>query len=220
MQERISELLKNSLPYKLFRQEEQVLCQWLKIDGKNFTEPFFEETISGYLENKANSSRFKCVSNLEVLPEWEAQLECIEPTAFIFHVSRCGSTLISQLLSLLDENIVLSEVPFFDTLLRDTTIIPQGVNRTELLQAAIRIYGSKRQARQSRVFIKTDSWHILFYSQLRTMYPTVPFIFLYRHPAEVIRSQQKRRGMHAVPGVIEPSLFGFTQEEITVLSLD
>ena len=220
MQEMISDLLKNCLPYKLVQLEGQTLCRWLVIDRKNFIEPFFEETISGYMEEKANSSRFKCVSSLEVIPEWADHLDCIEPTAFIFHVSRCGSTLISQLLSLLDENIVLSEVPFFDSLLRDSGILPEKTNRSQLLQAAIRFYGAKRQKKQSRVFIKTDSWHILYYSQLRAIYPTVPFILLYRDPGEVIRSQQKRRGMQAVPGMIEPSLFGFTDEVMNALSLD
>ena len=35
----------------------------------------------------------------------------IDPTGFIFHLARCGSTLVSQMLAALPEHIVLSEAP-------------------------------------------------------------------------------------------------------------
>lgn len=208
-------MLQNWIPIKLLKDKDQVYCEWLDTGCHEFLEPFFEETISK-CKGISHSHR-KSVSNLTMLAEWSAQLDTIEPTAFIFHVSRCGSTLVSQMLSLVPSNIVLSEVPFFDHLLQAEM---DEERKAELLKAAIRFYGAKKTPEKERLFIKTDSWHILFYRQLRSMFEKVPFIILYRHPAAVIRSQQKRRGIHSVPGLLQPELFGWNKAEVEKLSLD
>jgi hypothetical protein len=212
----IQAALKDWIPYRLYLEEGQRFCRWLFIDKKDFTEPFFDETILNCKQTYSNSQRIKCVSSLDILTEWSGNFESIQPSAFIFHVSRCGSTLATQLLGLNEANITLSEVPFFDELLRSK----KGDQTALLLQAAISFYGAKRKPTQQRLFIKTDSWHIFFYPLIRKMYPGIPFILLYRQPGEVILSHQKRRGMHAVQDVIEPGLFGFDRENIMNLSLD
>lgn len=188
------------IPYKLIASNEQPLCRWLNISTVAFSDPFFEDTISKCRGN--GIELYHSVSNMEVLPGWASGLDAVQPSAFIFHISRCGSTLLSQLLGIQPGNIVLSEVPFFDEVLRSA--VPPSY-----LKAAIQFYGQKRTGAESHLFIKTDSWHVCFYKTLRELYPTVPFILLYRDPRAVMRSQQKKRGMHAVPGVIEPEIFGF-----------
>jgi hypothetical protein len=109
---------------------------------------------------------------------------------------------------------VLSEVPFFDELLRSGENISH-----QLLKDAIAFYAPVKKYRK-RLFIKTDSWHIFFYKQIRELYPQTPFVLLYRRPDEVVRSQQKKRGMHAIPRMIDPALFGFKEEELQQMNLD
>jgi hypothetical protein len=219
MNQLIASALENWVPYKLSSREERT-CRWLYLADKKITEPFFDETISRCLSLPENSGMMRCVSSVDILPEWSQQVECISPSAIIFHISRCGSTLISQLLALQSNNIVLSEVPFFDELLRDGNRKNDMKSALPILKAAIALYGAKRKPGTNRLFIKADSWHIHFYKELRELYPAIPFILLYRRPDEVLRSQQKKRGMHAAPGVIEPTLFGFDNSIVTELSLD
>jgi hypothetical protein len=159
---------------------------------------------------------------VDVLPEWLHDAGTVPPTVFIFHVSRCGSTLAAQLLSLNEENIVLSEVPFIDEVLRWRNLLPNAdeAGTLQLLQASIASYAQKRSGKEKRLIVKADSWHVLFYKQLRKLYPQTPFILLYRKPDEVIKSHQKLRGMQAVQGVIEPQLFGFDAEAINLVGLD
>ena len=88
------------------------------------------------------------------------------------------------------------------------------------MNAAIKYYGQKRSGNEKHLFIKTDSWHLHFYAQLRALFPSVPFILLYRNPFEVIHSHQKQRGMQSVPGIIEPEVFGFSKEQINEPNLD
>lgn len=211
MNTNILQELENWIPYKLSFVDEQPRCEWLYTNDKEYTEPFFDETIS--ICRRAGFRSYKSVSSIEVLPQWSTGIERVQPSAFIFHVSRCGSTLASQMLAQDRTNIVLSEVPFFDSILRAGNSIPY-----QMLLDAVAFYSPVKNYRK-RLFIKTDSWHIFFYKQIRELYPQTPFILLYRRPDEVVRSQQKRRGMHAIPGVIEPTLFGF-EHDVRVMNQD
>ena len=220
MRERISLVLKDWIPYRLFEEGGTDYCRWLYLGDEKITEPFFEETIARCRKLPDNSRLIRCVSSVEVLPEWAQQIETVAPTTFIFHISRCGSTLVSQLLDLQPANIVLSEVPFFDELLRSGNKNNSMPATLPLLKASIEILGARRNETSTNLFIKVDSWHVHFYKQLRELYPQIPFILLYRRPDEVIRSQQKNRGMQAVPGLLEPEIFGFDKNEIIQLGLD
>ena len=213
-------VIKGWIPVKLYPEDDSLLCRWQYVGNKDFTEPFFDDTISACRSLPENGHLKRSMSSTDVLIDWVNEIDFIEPTAFIFHISRCGSTLISQLLGLQPGNIILSEVPFFDDLLRYgkkqncmSEILPQ-------LKAAVALYGSKRNEKQERLFIKTDSWHIHFYKELRALYPNVPFFLLYRKPDEVIRSQQKKRGMQAIPNLLEADIFGFDKSKISLIDLD
>ncbi len=212
----ISEALKNWIPVKLVDNDTGQCCRWLYLDEKGFAEPFFDETISRCKSLPENSKAIHGLSTIDLLPEWAKHINPIAPTAFIFHVSRCGSTLVSQLLAMSSRNIVLSEPPFIDELLRKNNS-PESLT---ILKAAFDFYGAKRKEVQQHFFIKTDSWHIHFYKLLRILYPHTPVVLLYRRPDEVIRSHQKQRGMQAVPGLLEPGIFGFDKNEILQYSLD
>ncbi len=198
------------------------MCEWLYMGEKEFTEPFFEETLSACKYAQGGRRRYKSVSDLPMLVEWSTGIAALAPTAIIFHVSRCGSTLLSQLLSLEKENLVLSEVPFFDNVLRLPFQLPSVSQPAagEYFRAALAFYGRQRNSEQQNLFLKADSWHLHFYEQLRRLFPQIPFILLYREPFEVLRSQQKQRGLQSVPGMIEPQLFGFTEEESRELNPD
>lgn len=213
-------LVRNWKPVKLYPEADDILCRWLFTGNKRFTEPFFDDTIGECRKFPENGHMKRSMSSVQVLPEWAGMADAASPAAFIFHISRCGSTLISQMLSTQPGNIVLSEVPFFDELLRHGKRAGCMEEVLPLLQAAVRLYSNRQEPVQQRTFIKTDSWHIHFYKELRTLYPTVPFFLLYRKPDEVIRSQQKKRGMQAVPNLIEAGIFGFDKETIGTVPLD
>ena len=209
--------LVNWIPWKL----SGTLCNWLYLSNKKFTEPFFNDTISVCRNFSENNKPYKVTSDLGIMTEWSEDIDALNPSAVIFHVSRCGSTLLSQLLCSDETNVVLSEVPFFDELLRlpyKNSIDIKIINN--YLSAAIKFYGRKRNENEKHLFIKTDSWHLYFYKQWRNLFPNVPFILLYRNPKEVILSHQKQRGMQSVPGLIEPEVFGFSKDKINETNLN
>ncbi len=209
--------LKNWIPFRLDFLEKELHCRWLYVGDKKYTEPFFHETTGQCRVFEENRKPFHAVSTLDGIIDFSENITSVAPTAFIFHVSRCGSTLLAQLLSLDEQNIVLAEPPIFDEVLRDIAFkkpeIPEE-KIEESLKAVVKFLGQKRTGEEQNFFIKLDSWHIFYYEKLRKLYPETPFIFSFRRPDEVIRSQVNESGMHAAPGVIQPAIFGFTLEEI------
>ena len=205
--------LKNWIPYKLVSDADSITCLWLNTFSFLYTKPFFKDTLIKINSARTNF-RIRSASNLQMINTWAADLPAVEPKAIIFHISRCGSTLISQLLATLPRHIVLSEVPVFDEILR-LRLNRSGFDQQatgELFTSALRFYGQNKTGEtQSEVFIKADCWHLFFYEQLRWLYPKTPFIIIYRSPDAVFRSHRKMPGLHTVPYLIEPALFGFEE---------
>jgi hypothetical protein len=196
-----SALIANWIPYKLTHQE----VKWLDLGNIRMIHPFFDETISACRYKQLERSRLQSVSSIDFMVDACEELISLEPAAFIFHVSRCGSTLISQAFSQPEENIVIAEAPLLDEILK----IPD--TQETWFKAAVKALGQKRNFKETDYLIKLDSWHIHHYDLLRKWYPQTPFFFLYRRPDEVIASHEKRRGIHAVPGMI-PAAFLKTDE--------
>lgn len=213
MNKQYNTLLKGWIPWRLIREEEKMYCEWLFTGYKLFTEPFFDDTIRVCRTMNENRQKFKAVSDLEFISNCCSQDYAAQTTAVIFHVSRCGSTLLSQMLSCNNRHAVLSEVPFIDQLLRlhYTHEHYKAEQIEQYVKASVGLY--HYQPQQTHLFVKTDSWHLHFYEQYRKLYPDALFVLLYREPAAVIQSQQKQRGLHAVPGLVEPQLFGLNVTE-------
>ena len=103
------------------------------------------------------------------------------PAGIVFHVARCGSTLISQLLKQLDALIVYSEpLPVNEILLP-----PHQWSRGELV-AALRSLGAAfaDHAREPYV-LKLTSWNTLFCDVVAEAFPQSPWILNWRDPVEV-----------------------------------
>jgi gluconate kinase len=132
----------------------------------------------------------------------------LSPSGFIFHMSRCGSTLISQMLAALPRNIVISEAPPIDTVLRLKPHQADEQERIVWLRGLLSALAQRRNAEEEQFFVKFDSWHIFHLPLIRRAFPDVPWIFLYRSPVEVMISQLRERAAHLVPGLIGLGLPG------------
>lgn len=201
------------IPYKLLEQGDETVCEWLYTGDEQFKEGFFDSTLRKCRWLPQNAGLQKNTTSLYKITEWASQISVQEPSVFVFHVSRCGSTIVSQAFANYNNSIVLSEVPFFDDVLQAG--VKKGNSYNGLLKDVVKLYSQPKTTGHSPVFIKTDSWHIMLHSQLRQLYPNVPFILLYRNPAEVVRSLGKTPGRQCIPQFISPSFFGITGEVIT-----
>lgn len=207
----------NWIPYKLVENDNEVYFEWIYLGDNKYAAPFFDETIAKCRSHAYNSKGFKVVSTAENLLEWSKELISVELKSFVFHVSRCGSTMLSQCLASSDENIMISEAPLIDQILRSYYFSLE--KKTALIKSVISFFGQKRFSEQKYLIIKLDAWHIFNASYLRSIFPELPFALLYRNPTEVLKSHQKNMGMHMIPNLIPPAVFGIASHEINKISL-
>jgi hypothetical protein len=195
--------------------------EFCHLGRERLTRPFFEDHLQSRMRLPFNQLlRPRCT--LDELVGLSERHPGLPPTGFIFHMSRCGSTLLAQMLAALPANVVLSEAPPIDTVLqlglRDASVTDE--DRVRWLRALVSALGRPRAGGETRLFVKLDSWHTHFLPLLRRAFPTVPWIFLYRDPLEVLVSQARQRGSQMIPGVLPPSLIGISAEEREGLTLD
>jgi hypothetical protein len=165
---------------------------------------------------------FRHQTPLEELGDLVGTQPSLRPTGFIFHLSRCGSTLISQMLAATPENLVLSEPDPVDTLLRAHFRHP-GITETQQvqwLQWLVGVLAWRRHPAETNLFLKFDCWHTLFLPLICRAFPDVPWIFVYREPLEVMVSHLGHRGAQMIPGVLDPGLFGWDPETVGRMTLE
>ena len=105
------------------------MLDWCRLGGRRFTQPFFDETISACLQRPFNLL-FRRLTPIDALLEWQERSPAVPPSGFIFHMSRCGSTLAARMLAASPRNIVLSEADPIDSVLRATCATPPSPRPT------------------------------------------------------------------------------------------
>ncbi|EJL26428.1 hypothetical protein PMI01_04105 [Caulobacter sp. AP07] len=197
------------LPTELSWDGVQHTVAWAWFGRRRLVEPFFEGSLRSVLQQPFNRL-FRFRTPLAELAAWPASLPTLRPDGFIFHMSRCGSTLVAQMLAGLDAHVVVSEAPPIDAVVQLDRMAAQPGDEAHaaLLRAMVGALGQVRNAGESRYFVKLDSWHALALPLFRKAFPDVPWVFLYRDPVEVLVSQARQRGIQMVPDYVPPGFYG------------
>lgn len=178
---------------------------WCRFGEEPLREPFFCDSVERALRLPFNLA-LRRQSTLEALLAWQARSPGLAPTAFVFHASRCGSTLLAQMLARLDSHVVLSEPPPLDTLLRAHHDRPGLASRQPAwIGALLSAYGQRRRGGERALVVKLDAWNIAELPLLRQCHPATPWLFVYRDPLEIAVSHLRSPGRHMVPGLLGTS---------------
>lgn len=194
------------VPIRIYSSDGTVMVDWIDLDGAGLREPFFEDTIHRLLRLPYNQL-FRAQTSFALLRQLYDEDRRQDPTGFIFHISRCGSTLISQMLASSERNVVVSEAPPIDRVIRSRDLSP------EKLRWILNAYAPSRESGRL-FFVKFDSWALSHIDAILETFPHVPWVFLYREPVEVIVSLLRQPGYHAVPGMIDAVAPPLTPEEL------
>jgi hypothetical protein len=158
---------------------------WADLSAERFVEPFFDQTVARWASGLG--ARPLVRTGLEALVALDGE-PSLEPAGIIFHLSRCGSTLVSRLLGTLPGVIVLAEPAPLNVLLG---LDPDRVDEAALVgvvRVLVRALGRCRHGDERRLVLKCTSWNIRRRAVLAAAFPDTPWIWVQRDPARVVAS--------------------------------
>jgi hypothetical protein len=172
-------------PIRLILQPPEAALDWCDLRGLRFEEPFFDQTVARWTAGAARRPVIR--TGLAELAALDGE-PSLDPAGFIFHMSRCGSTLLSRLLSTLPGMVVAAEPGPINTLLETDPELVDEAARAGVLRLLIRALGRIRAGDESRYVVKLSSWNVRLLPLFRRAFPDTPWIWVHRRPDEVMAS--------------------------------
>ena len=164
---------------------------WMNMSDVELREPFFQQTVDRVRDEEPR--RGDLFTGFDTLLQLDQFLPRVRPAGFIFHSSRCGSTLLANACRALDDSIVLSEANVIDKLVA-RFITDAGDDPVKsslysvLLRAAVNALAYSDRVNEPRVFVKFSCCGVSQLERIARIWPDVPWVFLYRDPVETIVS--------------------------------
>ncbi len=192
-------------PVRVYAGDGEPAVEWALI-GEPLRDPFFEQTADRAMSRPFN----ELFARRTPMGELEASYASdpgLAPSGLVFHMSRCGSTLIAQMLASLRGAVVLSEPQPIDALLRLRRAMTARGEEEKLagwLRALVGALGRPHFG-ERHLFVKFHAWHVLELPFIARVFPGVPWTFVFREPRAVLRSQAKSTGAELVAGTIDPA---------------
>lgn len=179
------------VPVKIAVNSGELAFLWMDFSSVEISDPFFRQTV----EKMARMGAKTKTSNVQELIDAGSRLPTVQPSCLIFHVSRCGSTLLSNALRAAGNCIALSEPKVITDLFHVSHRLPASAqkSRNQILQSVVNLYAAC-QGQHRNVVIKLASWNLLSLQHFREIWPQTPCILMIRDPAEVIVSNLKPGG--------------------------
>lgn len=195
----IKNTFKGWLPVELRFNTNPPSATWMEFGTTGLSHPFFVDTVEK-LRSGVSPAR-ELATAMEAILETGGELPAVVPAGLIFHISRCGSTLLANSLKIADGTVVVSEAGPITNLFLPyaTSIAPYPLHlwqraQAMLLESLARIFAHYRTGQTERLIIKFASWNILSISIVRSIWPTAPCVILIRDPVEVTVSHLRNPG--------------------------
>ena len=184
---------------------------WMWFGNAPLTQPFFEDEVRRASALPLNWL-LRIRTGLAELVAGAGSQDSLPLQGLVFHMSRCGSTLVAQMLAAVPGHAVSSEPEPLDAVLRWSAESGASVDEAIMaIRAMVAALGRVRYPGGQRHFIKLEVWHTLFLPLLRQAFPATNWVYLHREPAEVLVSVREMPSHHIVPGVIPAGYFGEAQ---------
>jgi hypothetical protein len=158
---------------------------WADLSSERFVDPFFDQTIARWAAGP--DARPLVRTGLEALEALDRE-PSLEPAGMIFHLSRCGSTLVSRLLGTLPGVVVVAEPAPLNALLGLDSARISDTRLVRLVRLVVRALGRCRHGDEQRLVLKCTSWNIRRQAILAAAFPETPWIWVQRDPARVLAS--------------------------------
>ncbi|HTX55561.1 MAG TPA: hypothetical protein VMD47_00520 [Candidatus Acidoferrales bacterium] len=202
-------------PIRVYARDGEPRVQWFRRDaGLCFDDRYFHDTVSRAAKRPFNLAFFRD-TGVDVLQELAESSPGLRPSGLLFHLSRCGSTLVSNAFAARFDVLVLAE----PGPVNDVLVMPglQNEQRIALLRSVVSVLARAQRGDQQACVIKLDAWHVRWLAVLEAAFPQVPWLFLYRDPREVLVSHLRTPSL-MMSTVNAPATLGISLVEAAQVS--
>jgi hypothetical protein len=190
--------------------------RWVEFGSTPLSEPFFDHTVNKLRQAVPPAREIR--TDVETMLRASANLRQVTPAGIIFHISRCGSTLIANGLRASESVLVASESqPITHLLIPESPSIGPYLTarwnqtRRKMLDSIFSLLAHYRTGDPEPLVIKMTSINTLCMSVVRSYWPDVPCLVVVRDPVEVIVASLQGGGWMSLKNFPERSreLFGW-----------
>ena len=148
-------------------------------------EPRFDDTLAAY-----RGGKYYAVPTAEFARQ-AARWEITDPVRVIAHTSRCGSTLLANLLALRSQSLVVKEPGFLNQAVRQVIRARDAEARSaaaELVRGLVGYLGAVAQVHSRELVIKPTSWTSPLLATVLPQQRRDRWLLMWRNPVEVVAS--------------------------------
>ncbi len=197
---------KVQIPVELYKRDSDLFVVSLTLPRGHFRDPFFIDSLSRSFSSLKAEIKLPEEGELLARPvhydekddrvvytpvdefiKKYSDIEIDKKLGFIFHMSRCGSTLATQMLASSDRFFVLSEPTIINAVL-DPALDVTLEERKFLLRASIHALTTCSPRSCEQVFIKFRSWNTFYIDFILEEFSHIKWLFIHRDGLEVISS--------------------------------
>ena len=135
-------------------------------------------------------------TDMQILNIQDVVTDSAPVRGLVFHISRCGSTLLGKCLAACPNYLVINQGGplqrgFWAWATRDfKESLPTGKPYQDMFRRLVAAMARRRGQDYEAAFVKFISWNTLYLDFIRNAFPNVPALFMYRDPIEVIAAVQ------------------------------
>lgn len=170
------------VPFKLYVENQQVFIELVLLKSRR--------PMASFLRQDLQQCNHRTKISLDKITQTGSVEVEVMATPMIFHMSRCGSTLVSNLFKQVSSCKVLSEPDVLNQILQ--TPWPSKKDQVVALQTMVALFRRGLCDANQTLIIKWSSWPSAYIELIMEAFPDSPWCFLYRSPYEVLASNQRR----------------------------
>jgi hypothetical protein len=174
--------------------------RWAYFGDQRLTEPFFSQSVARLREGARPA--WEMQTSIQSIMREAGQLPRSMPNGFIFHVSRCGSTLVSNAFKVLDGLEVVAEARpitrlFMPCRPSEPALVSSSYDpeRKQLAECLFSLFSSYRTGKAEPIIVKFTSQNSLSLETIRRFWPEIPCLFVIREPVAVMVSNLRDGGL-------------------------
>lgn len=175
------------VPFKFVQAGPFILVHLIDAHKLDLSYGFFRDAID--VLNEGQPDKIIELNAWLAIPQ--DSIEQLTPIGSIFHVSRCGSTLLCQNLKASNQFVVLGEPGFLSAIYKEDSIISERLRRV-VAQKSLMIWNIWACQQNKQLIIKFTSGTILYLQEIKQDFPELRILFLYREPSAVVESLTRK----------------------------